>query len=88
MLGEIIQLFRSKLKLMQNVVCVRERRERVSALGSELAMRLVTEGMFGGGEVSRVKQKVVTLTLFSDQADPSPPLQLHTLVINTAEGRL
>lgn len=76
MLGEIIQLFRAKLKLMQNIVCVWE---RVSASGSELAVRLLTGGIFGVGEVSRVKQKVVTLTLLSDQADPSLTLQLLKL---------
>lgn len=75
-LGEIIQLFRAKLKLMHNNVCEREKRERVGASGSELVMRLLTGGIFGGGEVGRVKQKVVTLTLLLDMADPSPPLQL------------
>lgn len=72
MLGEIIQLFKAKLKLMQNIVCVWER-------GSELAERLLTGGIFGVGEVSRVKQKVLTLTLLSDQADPSLPVQLLKL---------
>lgn len=76
MLGEIIQLFKAKLKLMQNIVCVWERE---SASGSELAERLLTGGIFGVGEVSRVKQKVLTLTLLSDQADPSLPLQLLKL---------
>lgn len=57
-------------------------RERVSASGSELVMRLLTGGIFGGGEVGRVKQKVVTLTLLLDQADPSPPLQLLKLAIS------
>ncbi len=76
MLGEIIKLFRGKLKLMQNIVCVWE---RVSVSGSELAVRLLTEGIFGVSEVSRVKQKVMTLTLLSDQADPSLPLQLLKL---------
>lgn len=53
----------------------------MDASGSELAMRLVTRGIFGGGEVGRVKQKVMTLTLLSD---PSLPLQLLKLAINGA----
>jgi len=62
-------------------MCVRE---RLGASGSELAMRLLSGGIFGGGEVSRDKQKVVTLTLLLDQADPSPPQQLLKLAISGA----